>query len=137
MTNISLDLDTREVAIFAKRYPDRMDNAIRGTLEDGSTLMLAGITRYPAPPADSTYRRTNTLFRSWSRKPIIRTSFGWQVIIGSNANMAPYNRLVQSRPTQAAIHRGRWVTAEDVIEAAAGPIQRFAQSRIRAAMDVL
>jgi hypothetical protein len=137
MTNISITVDDKQIRAMGKRYPDLMDQVIRGTLEDGSTKMLAEITRYPSPPPDTGYRRTNTLFRSWSRRAITKTANGWRVIVGSNSNMAPYNRWVQDRDRQAKIHQGRWVTAQDVIESLEGPIQRFADARLKAGLLTL
>jgi hypothetical protein len=135
MSTISIEIDDKEIRAWGSRWPNRLDAAIRGTLEDGSTLMLGEITRYPPPPTGSRYVRTNTLFRSWSRKPITKETWGWRVVIGSSGNIAPYNRWVQDRDRQAAQHRGRWRTAQDIIEAAEVPIQRFANARIRVALE--
>lgn len=127
-------MDARAVKELLARAPDRLDTAIRGSLNDGATYFLAKMKLYPAQRPGSRYIRTKTLDRSWSMRPIVRTSHGWQVIVGSNGNIAPYNRVVQSRADQARIHRGRWITAETTVEQSASQVQRFVDARIRAAM---
>jgi len=71
----------------------------------------ARMKEYPAPPARSTYVRTGTLGRRWTTK-IIKLREGVQGVIGNNTEYAPW---VQSKRFQAAIHKGRWQTAEDVL----------------------
>jgi len=134
MAEITITIDARAVQQLLDRAPQALENAIVGAMNDGATLFRATMQRYPAPPPNSSYRRTGTLGRSWSVKPISRTASGWSVVIGSNGNMAPYNRAVQKRSEQARIHRGRWVTAETATEQSASQIQRFVDARIRAAM---
>jgi len=68
------------------------------------------------------YKRTGTLGRSWTMK--VDTNIdgieGW---IGTNTIYAPW---VQDRNWQAAIHQGRWQTAQDVFEKQrAWIVQRF------------
>ncbi len=57
---------------------------------DGERLMA----QYPPAPAGSTYIRTRTLGRSWTNR--VRDE-GSKIVgtVGSNSNMAPYNRWVQ------------------------------------------
>lgn len=58
------------------------------------------IARYPAQRlTKSNYRRTGTLKRSWSSKVTVnsRRMVG---IVGSNSNVAPYNRFVQGTPSE-------------------------------------
>lgn len=69
------------------------------------------IKEYPVPPARSTYVRTGTLGRRWVTK-VNKLRDGVEGRIGNNTEYAPW---VQSRRFQAAIHQGRWQTAEDVL----------------------
>lgn len=137
MPDISISVDSKAVSQLLQRAPDRLDIALRGTLEDGSSYYLVQMKRYPAQRAGSTYRRTNTLSRSWSVRPITRLSSGWRVVIGSNGLIAPYNRRVQDRDHQAAVHRSRWRTAQTVAEQSTSQIQRFADARFRMALGGL
>ena len=134
MADISITIDAKAVQQLLDNAPNRLETAIRGTLEDGASHFIATMKAYPAPRTGSTYRRTGTLARSWSVRPITPTSSGWSVLIGSSGNIAPYNRNVQDRERQARIHRGRWVTAQTATEQGASAVQRFADARIRAAL---
>lgn len=134
MPDITITVDSRAVSQLLASAPQRLDQAITGTLTDSSTLFLAQMKRYPPPRPNQGYIRTGTLGRSWSVRPITRTSSGWSVLIGSNGAMAPYNRAVQDRDRQARVHRGRWLTAQTAVEQSASQVQRFADARIRAAL---
>jgi hypothetical protein len=66
-----------------------------------------GIIKIPRP-------RTGTLGRSWSIKEA-STDDRIAFIIGSNGNIAPYNRHVQDEPNQSRRHqRIGWKTIQDV-----------------------
>lgn len=58
------------------------------------------IARYPAQRlTKSNYRRTGTLKRSWSST--VQVSGSRMVgVVGSNSNIAPYNKFVQGTPKQ-------------------------------------
>lgn len=137
MPDISISIDSKAVSQLLASAPQRFDTAMRGTLEDGSTFYVTQMKRYPPTRPNQQYVRTGTLGRSWSVRPITRTSSGWRVVIGSNGMISPYNRRVQQRDMQANIHRGRWQTAETVAEQSASQIQRFADARFRAALGGL
>ena len=81
---------------------------------------------HPPAPANSTYTRTRTLGRSWSR-----TFDDQRGEVGSSGFMAPYNRLVQDADFQARIHRGRWETTKSVSEKRKPQITKFFQERLR------
>lgn len=70
------------------------------------------LKKYPEPPINSTYRRTRVLGNAWTHK-VERISGGVQGIVGNRIKYAPF---VQSGRFQARIHRGRWQTAEQVID---------------------
>ena len=51
--------------------------------------------------------------------------------VGSNENMAPYNRYVQDQTQQASIHRGRWTnTVQETARRNRATIQRYFGSAI-------
>jgi len=126
---INITVDDAAVRDMLSRAHGRINYARRGGLEDGTALLLREAQTYPAPPPNSTYKRTNTLLRSWSRRVT-----GERGVVGSSGNIAPYNRRVMDRNEQAAIHVGRWSTAQDIAERNAATIQGFFDARIAAAL---
>lgn len=72
------------------------------------------------------YRRTGQLSRSW----LVHLKTGADTFEAEVTNTTPYLPLVQGfRNEQAAIHRGRWSSLEDINEAAA----RYSETRTREA----
>lgn len=66
------------------------------------------IAKYPAQTLRKTgYRRTGTLKRSWSTK-VTTTSTAIKGVIGSNDNIAPYNKFVQGRPQSKLFRTTAW-----------------------------
>jgi hypothetical protein len=72
--------------------------------------LLSPLADYPPQIPRSTYRRTGTLGRTWTTE-IERT---FRMLRGTVGNNTIYGPLVQSEQFQAAIHRGRWPTDEQV-----------------------
>lgn len=74
---------------------------VRSVIADGQRW----IATYPPQSLTKTdYRRTGTLKRSWSHTMSTRPN-AIVGVVGSNPNIAPYNRVVQGSP-QAKIMRG-------------------------------
>ncbi len=74
------------------------------------------IAKYPAQTLrKSGYRRTGTLKRSWSTK-VTSTKTKITGVVGSNDNIAPYNKFVQgNRGQQARLFRGTaWRNIDDL-----------------------
>ena len=65
------------------------------------------VAKYPPPPPGSTYRRTGTLGRSFTTRVNRRKFFGE---VGTRLEYAGY--VIGER--QAAVHKGRWTTVEQV-----------------------
>lgn len=66
------------------------------------------ISKYPPQTLTKTgYRRTGTLKRSWSFKAS-RARRQFSVVVGSNSNIAPYNRPVQGRRQVRIFRRAGW-----------------------------
>ena len=85
---------------------------------------------YPPTRPNQQYVRTNTLKRSWSREVVWR---GADVTgrVGSNSDMAPYNREVQDAEVQGPLFRGRWQTVQSVARDEQRAIVRMFDERIR------
>lgn len=131
MTTVNVDIDSRQVRTMIDRAPARINRALRAAMDDSTVLLLREMQTYPPQRPGSTYKRTNTLRRSWLRR--VRgdaSSVTGEVV--SSGNMAPYNRLVQDQTRQARVHRGRWTnTAQEVARRNERTIQRYFDRRLR------
>ena len=131
MTTVTIDIDSRAARLLLTRAPQRIDRALRAAMEDSTVLLLREQQTYPPQRTGSTYRRTNTLRRSWSRR-IYRDGSGIVGEVGSSGNTAPYNRYVQDQTQQASIHRGRWTnTAQETARRNTTTVQRYFDRRLR------
>lgn len=134
MTEITITVNSRAVHEMLRHAPGQIDGAMKAATNDAVTYLLALAKRYPPQRSGSAYVRTNTLMRSWSKLPIQGSGLSVRGGIGSNSNMAPYNRRVMSRSDQARIHRGRWEPVENIVERSRGTVQGFFDSRLHAAL---
>ena len=131
MTTVTVQIDSRETRLMLLRAPQRIDRALRAAMEDSTVLLLREQQTYPPQRTGSTYRRTNTLRRSWSRR-IRQEGSGIVGEVGSSGNTAPYNRYVQDQTQQANIHRGRWTnTAQETARRNESTVQRYFDRRLR------
>src|SRR5678816_4547319 len=110
---ISVKFKSTDVKRLLKKSPDSLGRALEGAVNDIAALALRELTEYPSEPPNSSYTRTLTLMRSWAieRSGVLLQA---RAIVGSNENIAPYNRFVQAAGEQARIHAGRWPTDESV-----------------------
>ena len=132
MANISLQINDSEVRRMLAQTPAALERAMRGAMNDATALLLRELQTYPTQRAGSTYVRTGTLRRSWSRE-FQGDGLALRGIVGSNQNMAPYNRVVQDADMQAPIHQGRWTnTVQNVIERNERTIHEMFEARFRA-----
>jgi hypothetical protein len=81
--------------------------------------------------SDLRYKRTNTLYRSWST---VLKGGGAELVGGvvSNGNIAPYNRYVQDATLQAKIHQDRWDTVQAIGRRSEREVQDIFAARIAA-----
>lgn len=128
--NVSITVDAHEVTRTLDRAPAQVDHAMRGGMEDATSYLLTIVKRYPSQRNGSTYVRTNTLMRSWSRR-IEGAGLSMRGIVGSSAAIAPYNQFVMNRDVQAAVHRGRWSTVQDVVELNRAQVAQFFATRLQ------
>lgn len=123
---ISIRIDSADVRRLLRQSPAGLGRALRGTINDVTALLLRDLSTYPPQRVGSTYARTNTLKRSWSRTPVTGSGLALRAEVGSNENIAPYNRKVQDEAEQARVHRGRWTNT----------VQGVARDRERTAQDM-
>ena len=107
MTTVTVTVNDADVRRALSSAGKGVDRALRLGTNDAVSMLVQDQQAYPPPPAGSRYVRRNDLKRSWSGKTI-KIANGWRGIIGSNSNIAPYNRRVQDVVLQAEIHQGRW-----------------------------
>ncbi len=98
--------------IDTRRLQIQVQDLMRDTVANGNRF----IARYPAQKLRKTkYRRTNTLKRSWS----FRVRQGGRDItgeVGSNSNIAPYNKYVQGRRPVRIFRQAGWKNVQDLEE---------------------
>ena len=101
---------------------ERMDY-LKGVASAGADVLRADLRKYPPKPPDSTYRRTGTLGKSWT-KSVMRggREGGWLAQIGTRLGYAPY---VQDELRQAKVHQGRWQTVQSVAKDRRDEVVRF------------
>jgi hypothetical protein len=127
---ISITMDDKRVRQMLAKLPEQTNRALRLGLEDGGTLLYRDLTDYPAPPPGSTYVRTRTEGRSWSKSPVFGAGPDMSIEVGSSGHIAPYNIYVQNEPTQARIHKGRWPTIQGVRRDREGDIRAMFAARL-------
>jgi hypothetical protein len=130
---VSVTVNVTAVHALIRSHPARINRAMRAALNDSTAVLLRDMRQYPAQRPGSTYRRTKTLFKSWSRRPPEGVGLDMYAVVGSDSGAAPYNIRVQHPDFQAAVHVGRWQTTRTVQRARQDDIQRFFDVRMREA----
>lgn len=131
MANISLDINDTDARRMLSGAPDKIARALTAAHNDATALLLRELSTYPPLRSGSTYKRTGTLRRSWSRR-IEGSGLEQRAIVGSNSNIAPYNRAVQDEEEQRPAFRGRWTnTVQGVMRRNQQAILEMYQARIR------
>lgn len=107
------------IAIKAKRpvidtaaVMRELTGALRDMQAEGVRLMAT----YPPQRADSRYRRTGTLKRSWSMPPVRRQGSALAAEIFSNGGIAPYNRKVQGVAQDPFFGARGWVDVRALVK---------------------
>lgn len=132
---LSIDINNSEVRRMLASTPSALARAMRGAMNDATALLLRDLQTYPPQRTGSSYVRTGALRRSWSRD-IDGQGLAMRGIVGSNENMAPYNRLVQDADRQAPIHHGLWTnTIQNVVSRNETAIQDMFEARFRAELE--
>jgi len=126
----TLIIPRRPVANTNKMLSE-LKRAMENTVADG----LQYIQDYPPQPSTFRYRRTGTLGRSWSRKPVTVSSSSISSVVGSSPGVAPYNKQVQNADQQKPIFkRVGWRTDEELKDRMQARLQREADEAVRRAV---
>ena len=123
---IIIETNAESVAAELEQRGQDILMLLEGPLDRGAFRIESGMKVYPGPPPGSSYRRTGTLGRRWTTRPIREgNAVGREV--GNNTS---YAALVQSDELQAIVHRGRWQTDAQVLMREAPSIMRDVEETI-------
>jgi hypothetical protein len=109
-------------AAIRKEFPDGLMAEMEKRLAQALHLLAGHAAVYPQQPAGSRYARTRTLGRLWTTAHPQITVRG-HVIDARIGNATPYGPYVQDPEGQAWMHRGRWQTTDDVVQAHVGEVE--------------
>ncbi len=102
-------------------------NDIRAVAADGQRW----IATYPPQTLTATgYVRTNTLKRSWSHTVQTRPD-AIVGIVGSNPNIAPYNRVVQGSPQAKIMQTAGWRGVDGLADTMQNDLDRRVRASVR------
>jgi len=112
--------DLQELTQALADFPRIAAGDVRAGVEKALLLLQGRAAEYPPARQGSTYRRTGTLGRLWTSATRVVELGGESgaFVQGRVGNAVPYARFVQGPSDQAAIHRDRWLTTEQVVEQA-------------------
>jgi len=91
-------------------------DAIKSDIADVMDELAGDAADYPTPPPGSTYVRTNTLGDGWLSGQTLFSQSGPTMLEAVRENATPYGPYVQGE-AQAKVHRGRWRTTEQMMDA--------------------
>lgn len=134
MVLIEYDIPLGQVEAEIQAQQRRIETGLSGAIDDllkfieqGQILAYTG-SGNPPLPAGSDYQRTFTLQSASRTERTGEFSGRWYVDEG----IAPYGQEVLGpQADQAAIHRGRWKTVEDVERETAAAAERIIQEYMR------
>lgn len=134
MATIQVTIDERAVAAVVRKLDKLadLDKSLEGPMRDALDLVYTAISPYPPPPPQSTYRRTNTLGRRWTKETrSIPNGFEGRVY-----NDTEYARWVQGGQSQTAVHkRTGWKTDDSVAQDKAREVQAIVDQAISKIVD--
>ena len=127
---IEMTVDGLEESIEKmKNAPQQLKRGMRVAMDASLLALHESVPPYPAPPPDSTYRRTGTLGRTLGvggGKPdiyrVIDRAEQFEGQFGTKLKYAPY---VIGDVEQARVHSGRWWTMSKVAENAKDKITQI------------
>lgn len=128
---LTIETNFADAARELERRGMRILEVLEGPLDRGAIRIEAAMKVYPSPPPGSKYRRTGTLGRRWTTRPIRRADeVGREV-----GNKTAYAPVVQSEDLQAALHRGRWQTDAQVLQREAPRLLRDVENTLAELME--
>jgi hypothetical protein len=111
---------------------DRIQDVLEPPAERNAALMEEDARDYPPELPNQRYRRTFRLRGGWSHR-VQRLPNGVQALTTNRGVL--YNIWVQNEGQQAAIHRGRWQTDQQILDnRTPGILQNFDEA-VQEAID--
>lgn len=104
------------------KSPEIVRDEVRDGAERGIDFLRREAAKYPPERPGQRYKRTYRLQKGWFSSTTRERDSGGRFATGDTmtmltlSNPTPYGKWVQARSTQAWMHKGRWQTAEDVVE---------------------
>ena len=99
---------------------NKLPQTLRPVYREKQRKIRKALQKYPPPPPNSTYRRTEKLKRSWRESAVTFTRGSISAMVYSDGSArtkrGPYERWVMDANQQARVHRGRWHTTKSVEE---------------------
>lgn len=112
--------------VYAKLGQLDGNRVLRVPVEQACAVLQRDMKVYPSPRPEQKYVRTGTLGRRWTK----RVRSGGDGVVGVVGNNTTYAPFVHARQFQAAPHRGRWQTDEEVLERNRDRIVEFFRAAI-------
>jgi hypothetical protein len=104
-------------------FPRIAAGDVRGGVEKALLLLQGRAAEYPPAPVGSGYRRTGTLGRLWAGATrVVELGESGAFVQGRVGNATPYSPYVQGPDDQAQVHKGRWQTTDQIVDAAGDEI---------------
>lgn len=133
---IHVTIDNVAVLRLMRTFPARAQRALEAGMTDATLYLQRQLMDYPTQRAGSTYKRTNTLKRSWLQpdsRRVRRVAGGIEGGVYSSKFAQAYNRLVQDADEQAAVHRVTWRghTVQAIAAAKERDVNRMFSIRLR------
>ncbi len=104
--SVKVKSNAKQVSLLIKAAGKQIEKNAEKIVARSAARIQTKAQKYPSPPPNSTYRRTNTLKSGWR-----------QEVEGLSAqvfNRVEYAVYVQGFSGQAEVHQGRWQTDEDL-----------------------
>lgn len=117
--------------LFSKLDRVQAISTLRPPMQRSVYRLQRDMAQYPPARPGSSYIRTGTLGRRWTTQ-VTETADG---LTGKAGNKTSYGPFVQSQMFQAAVHRGRWQTDEQVLERNREAIQADFERTIQRELD--
>jgi len=118
---MNLDVGVRVMGVeqavrLLARVPTALDTELGRAIREILSWFAADLAEYPSEIPGTRYRRTGLLGQRWSAATRDVRQLGPHRMQGRMRNTRPGVVYVQSDDRQADVHRGRWRTAERVVE---------------------
>jgi len=108
-----------------RRVPGKLDQGVSDALTEFLAILRGDLAEYPPQVPGTRYRRTGLLGQRWSSATTRVRHVGLHRLEARMTNTRPGAAYVQLGTMQAAAHRGRWKTAEQIIEENRGELDRM------------